>query len=73
MTAAKPPADTPDTVEVAQAAFVAGLLHATVKQGGWHVHEADPAAGRFTVGLAALFAPGVVADVTVTIRELEAH
>lgn len=61
----------PDPVEVAQAAFVAGLLHGTVAGGGWHVHEAAPVDGRFTVGCAALFGPGVVADVTITVRQME--
>lgn len=69
------PTDKPtpaEQLQVAQAAFVAGLMHGTLRAGGWTVLEADPSGGRCTVGLAALFAPGIVADVTVTIREMEA-
>lgn len=61
-----------DPVEAAKAAFVTGLVHSTLRQGGWTILEADPAGGRFTVGLAALFEPGVVADVTVTVRPMDA-
>lgn len=63
-------ADT-DPVAVAQAAFVAGLVHATLRQGGWTILEADPSAGPFTVGCASVFEPGVVADVTVTVRQMK--
>lgn len=59
------------TVTAAQAAFVAGLVHATLAQGGWTIHEADPCAGRVRVGCAALFGPGVVADITVSMGQLE--
>jgi hypothetical protein len=57
--------------QVAQAAFVAGLVHATLAQGGWTILEADPATGRVRVGCAALFTPGVVADITVAMGQLE--
>lgn len=64
-TTAPPAADTDD---VARAAFVAGLVHSTLRTAGWTIHEADAGEARCTVGVAALFGPGVVADVTVTLR-----
>lgn len=58
-------------LECAEAAFVAGLVHASLRQGGWTILEADASQARFTVGLAAVFEPGVVADVTVTVRQMD--
>lgn len=63
--------DTETAVNIAQAAFVAGLLHSALRQTGWTIHEAAAAEGRCTVGCAALFGPGVVADVVVTIRKVD--
>jgi hypothetical protein len=60
-----------DIVETARAAFVAGLVHATLAQVGWHVHEAAPPEGRCTVGCASIFGAGFVADITVTVRQVD--
>lgn len=65
------PADvTPDAaLEVARSAFAAGLVHSTLRQTGWTVHNADAAGGACTVGLAGIFGPGFVADVVVRVRQ----
>lgn len=55
--------------DLARAAFVAGLIHGNLRQTGWTVHSADPSAGSCTIGLAAIFGPGFVADITVRVRE----
>jgi hypothetical protein len=58
-------------MDAARAAFVAGLVHATLAQGGWTVLECEPSAGRVRVGCAALFGAGTVADVVVVVRKVD--